>query len=128
MQSEVTLKLDDVRWGVIGCGAVTEKKSAPAFNKVEQSRLVAVMRRDAGKARDYAVGHGVPKWYADADALIDDTEVNAIYVATPPSTHAEYAIKALRAGKPVYVEKPMACHCLWRTIAARYRIFCKLKR
>lgn len=105
----MTLKLEEVRWGVIGCGAVTETKSAPAFNKVDQSRLVAVMRRDAGKARDYALRHGVPKWYADADALIDDTEVNAIYVATPPSTHAEYAIKALRAGKPVYVEKPMAC-------------------
>lgn len=100
--------LDEVRWGVIGCGAVTEKKSAPAFNKIEHSRLVAVMRRDAGKARDYAARHGAPRWHADADALIADTEVNAIYIATPPSTHAEYAIKALRAGKPVYVEKPMA--------------------
>ncbi len=110
MQSDVTLKLDEVRWGVIGCGAVTEKKSAPAFNKVKQSRLVAVMRRDTDKARDYAVRHGVPRWYADADALIEDAEVNVIYIATPPSTHAEYAIKALRAGKPVYVEKPMACN------------------
>lgn len=108
--SDMKLTLDEVRWGVIGCGAVTEKKSAPAFNKVEQSQLVAVMRRDAGKAQDYAVRHGVPKWYADADVLIDDAEVNAIYVATPPSTHAEYAIKALRADKPVYVEKPMACN------------------
>lgn len=94
---------------MIGCGAVTEKKSAPAFNKVKHSRLVAVMRRDGEKAKDYALRHGVPRWYADADALIGDPEVNAVYIATPPSTHAEYAIKALRAGKPVYVEKPMAC-------------------
>lgn len=101
--------LDEVRWGMIGCGAVTERKSAPAFNKIEHSRLVAVMGRDAGKAADYAARHGVPRWYADAEALMADPEVNAIYVATPPSSHAEYAVLALQAGKPVYVEKPMAC-------------------
>ena len=105
----MTLKLEEVRWGVIGCGAVTEQKSAPAFNKTAHSKLVAVMRRDADKARDYAARHGAPRWYRDAEALINDAEVNAVYIATPPSTHAEYAIKALRAGKPVYVEKPMAC-------------------
>ena len=52
--------------------------------------------------------HGAPKWYDDADALINDADVNAIYVATPPASHAEYAIRAAKAGKPVYVEKPMA--------------------
>ncbi len=102
------MKLDEVRWGMIGCGAVAENKSAPAFNKISHSRLVAVMRRDADKASDYASRHDVPAWYTDADALIEDPRVNAIYIATPPSTHAEYAIRALRAGKPVYVEKPMA--------------------
>lgn len=100
--------MEQVNWGIIGCGNVTEKKSGPAFNKVAHSRLVAVMRRDAALAADYARRHGVPKWYADADALINDDEVNAIYVATPPKYHAEYAIKAMRAGKAVYVEKPMA--------------------
>ena len=97
-----------VRWGIIGCGDVTEVKSGPAFQKTENSALVAVMRRNAEKAEDYAKRHNVPKWYADADKLINDPEINAIYVATPPGTHAEYAIKAMRAGKPVYVEKPMA--------------------
>ena len=100
--------MEQVNWGIIGCGNVTEKKSGPAFNKVAHSRLVAVMRRDAALAADYARRHGVPKWYADADALINDDEVNAVYVATPPKYHAEYAIKAMRAGKAVYVEKPMA--------------------
>lgn len=100
--------MDKVNWGIIGCGDVTEIKSGPAFNKVKNSSLVAVMRRDAGKARDYAQRHNVPKWYADANALINDTEVNAVYVATPPSSHEEYTITALNAGKPVYVEKPMA--------------------
>jgi predicted dehydrogenase len=100
--------LDEVRWGIIGCGAVTEIKSGPAFNLVKHSRLQAVMRRDEAKARDYAARHAVPRWYGDARRLIADPEVDAIYVATPPSSHAEYAIMAMRAGKPVYVEKPMA--------------------
>ena len=103
---------DKVKWGIIGCGDVTEVKSGPAFQKVENSELVAVMRRDSEKAADYAKRHGVPKWYDDADKLINDPDVNAIYVATPPSTHAEYAIRAMNAGKPVYVEKPMALNAL----------------
>lgn len=97
-----------INWGIIGCGDVTEVKSGPAFNKVPNSKLVAVMRRNAEKAKDYAQRHGVPKWYSDAEQLINDPEVNAIYVATPPLNHEEYAIKAMKAGKPVYVEKPMA--------------------
>jgi len=97
-----------IRWGIIGCGKVTEVKSGPAFQKAERSALVAVMRRDGAKARDYAQRHGVPRWYDDAQALIDDAEVDAVYVATPPSTHKQYALMAIAAGKPVYVEKPMA--------------------
>lgn len=100
--------MDEIRWGIIGCGDVTEVKSGPAFNRIAHSSLVAVMRRDADKARDYARRHNVQRWYADADRLIFDPEVNAIYVATPPDAHAEYTIRAAQAGKPVYVEKPMA--------------------
>lgn len=99
-----------IRWGIIGCGDVTELKSGPAFNKVNNSELVAVMRRDAAKAEDYARRHAVPKWYAEANKLINDPDVNAIYVATPPSSHEELTIAALQAGKPVYVEKPMTIH------------------
>lgn len=97
-----------INWGIIGCGNVTELKSGPAFNKVDGSRVVAVMRRDASKARDYAQRHGIPAWYNDAGELINDPEVNAVYIATPPSSHAEYAIRALEKGKVAYVEKPMA--------------------
>ena len=100
--------MQEINWGIIGCGDVTERKSGPAFNKVEHSKLVAVMRRNKEKAADYARRHGVPKWYSDANQLINDPEINAIYVATPPDTHCLYAIAALKAGKPVYVEKPMA--------------------
>ncbi|MBM3442485.1 MAG: Gfo/Idh/MocA family oxidoreductase [Bacteroidetes bacterium] len=99
---------DTLRWGIIGCGDVTERKSGPAFYKSPSSALAAVMRRDADKARDYAQRHGVAHWYVDAQQLIDDPEVDAVYVATPPVTHEYYTIAALQAGKPVYVEKPMA--------------------
>lgn len=97
-----------VNWGIIGVGDVTEKKSGPAFRKIDFSDLAAVMRRDEAKVKDYARRHNVATYYTDADSLINDPGVNAVYVATPPSSHKEYAIKALRAGKPVYVEKPMA--------------------
>lgn len=100
--------MEEIRWGIIGCGNVTEIKSGPAFNKVPGSRLVAVMRRDAALAADYAARHGVPKWYADAARLINDPEVNAVYVATPPDSHLEYTLLSIAANKPVYVEKPMA--------------------
>lgn len=97
-----------IHWGIIGCGHVTELKSGPALQQVPGSALVAVMRRDGEKARDYAQRHGVPRWYDDAAALIADPGVDAVYVATPPSSHKHYALMAIAAGKPVYVEKPMA--------------------
>ena len=96
-----------VNWGIIGCGDVCEVKSGPAFNKVANSKLVAVMRRNPGKAKDFAQRHGVPKYYTDAVELVNDKEVNAIYIATPPSSHEAYLEMALKAGKPVYVEKPV---------------------
>lgn len=97
-----------IRWGIIGCGDVTEVKSGPGFQKAEGSALVAVMRRNGDLARDYAQRHGVARWYDNAEALVHDAAVDAIYVATPPSSHLEYALMAAKAGKPVYVEKPMA--------------------
>lgn len=101
-------KKSTINWGIIGVGNVTEVKSGPAFYKVKNSRLVAVMRRNAEKAADYAHRHHVPKWYTNASELINDSNVDAVYIATPPDSHAKYAIEAMRAGKPVYVEKPMA--------------------
>ncbi len=87
---------------------MTEKKSGPAFNEVAGSHIEAVMARNKEKTRAYAERHHIGKWYSDAQELIDDPEVNAIYIATPPSSHATYAIMAMRAGKPCYVEKPLA--------------------
>ncbi len=100
--------MKSIRWGIIGCGDVAEVKSGPALQKAEGSALVAVMRRDRAKAEDFARRHGVPRAYADADALIQDPDVDAVYIATPPSSHCELALKAAAAGKPCLVEKPMA--------------------
>ncbi len=97
-----------IRWGIIGCGDVTEVKSGPALQKADHSRLVAVMRRTGTLAQDYAQRHGVPRWYDDAEALIHDPEVDAVYIATPPDSHKAYTLRCAQAGKPVYVEKPMA--------------------
>lgn len=99
--------MKQITWGIIGCGDVTEVKSGPAFNKVKNSSLIAVMRRNADKARDYAERHHVPKWYSDAEKLLHDPDINAVYIATPPSSHESYTLAALKAGKFVYVEKPM---------------------
>lgn len=97
-----------IRWGIIGCGDVTEVKSGPGFQKSHDSELVAVMRRDARLAEDYAKRHGVPRWYDDARQLVADPEVDAVYVATPPSAHKEGVALCAEAGKPVLVEKPIA--------------------
>lgn len=97
-----------IRWGVIGVGDVVERKSGRAFQTVPGSALVAVMRRDPERAADFARRFDVPRWYVDADELLADEHVDAVYVATPPDSHLEYAVRAAAAGKPVYVEKPMA--------------------
>lgn len=97
-----------IRWGIVGCGDVCEVKSGPGFQKARDSELVAVMRRNGGLAADFARRHGIPKWYDDADVLINDPDVDAVYVATTPGTHCEYAGKVAAVGKPCIMEKPMA--------------------
>ena len=97
-----------IRWGIIGCGDVCEVKSGPALQKAQNSQLVAVMRRDAEKAADFAARHDVPFSTSDAREIIEHPEVDAVYIATPPETHREYALQVCAAKKPCYVEKPMA--------------------
>ena len=100
--------MEHVRWGIIGCGDVTEVKSGPGFQKADGSSLVAVTRRDRAKAKDYARRHGVPRVHDTAEDLIGDPDVDAVYIATPPGSHASLAVLAAAAGKPCLVEKPMA--------------------
>lgn len=102
------MSTDIIRWGILGCGDVTEIKSGPGFSLARGSSITACMRRDGEKAADYARRHNISRWYNDADALINDPEVDAVYIATPPGSHKMYTLKAAAAGKPVYVEKPAA--------------------
>ncbi|GAA3655606.1 Gfo/Idh/MocA family protein [Flavivirga jejuensis] len=96
-----------IRWGIIGCGDVTEVKSGPAYKETEGFEIVAVMRRDFDKAKDYAQRHNISTFYTNADQLINDPAVDAVYIATPPDTHKLYALKVANAGKPCCIEKPM---------------------
>ena len=100
--------IKEVCWGIIGVGDVCETKSGQPLMQINNSSIKAVMRRNSDKAKDFAKRHGVKKWYDNADDLLNDPEINAIYIATPPETHAAYTLKAAAVGKPVYVEKPMA--------------------
>ena len=95
-------------WGILGCGDVTEIKSGPAYQQTENFKIKAVMRRDASKAKDYANRHNIEKYYSNAEELIQDVEIDAIYIATPPDTHLYYALKVAEAEKICCVEKPMA--------------------
>ena len=105
MQKDTT---KTIRWGILGCGAVTELKSGPAYQKTAGFKIEAVMRRDVEKAADYAKRHNIGKYYSDADTLINDPEIDAIYIATPPDTHHFYGLKVALAGKICCIEKPLA--------------------
>lgn len=96
-----------IRWGIIGVGNVTEVKSGPGFYKNAHSELLGVMRRDLEKAKDYALRHNVPHWYNNAAELLANPAIDAIYIATPPAQHKNYALAAMAAGKDVYIEKPV---------------------
>jgi 1,5-anhydro-D-fructose reductase (1,5-anhydro-D-mannitol-forming) len=97
-----------IRWGIIGCGAVTEVKSGPAYQKTAGFELTAVMRRDLKLAESYAQRHNVAKFSDNAAELINDDTIDAIYIATPPDSHKHYALMVADAGKPCCIEKPLA--------------------
>lgn len=106
----LTEKMNDqtYSWGIIGCGNVTEIKSGPAYQKIEGFKIHAVMRRDYKKALSYAYRHNIPVVHRDANSLIEDPNIDAVYIATPPDTHAFYALKVAAVGKVCCIEKPMA--------------------
>lgn len=103
------LDIDKIlRWGIIGCGAVTEVKSGPAYQKTDGFELTAVMRRDQTLGQDYAKRHNIDKYYADAKDLINDDDIDAVYIATPPDTHKLFGLQVAKAGKICCIEKPLA--------------------
>ncbi len=101
------MSLEKIRWGVIGAGNVFEFKSGPALYKTPHSELVAVMRTSEQKAQDVATRHGAKRWYTDAASLVNDPDVNAVYIASPHYLHPEHVALAARAKKIVFSEKPL---------------------
>jgi predicted dehydrogenase len=93
---------------MIGCGSVTEVKSGPGFYKAERSSLVAVTSARPAMARAFAERHHVARAYDTTEALLAAPDIDAVYIATPPASHKQLTLQAARAGKHVYVEKPMA--------------------
>jgi len=97
-----------VRWGLIGCGDIAKKRVAPALRDSARSELVAVSRAKADLAEAFARQFGAGKWYADWHDMLRDSEIDAIYIATPVHLHAAQTVAAAEAGKHVLCEKPMA--------------------
>lgn len=97
-----------INWGMIGCGAVTEVKSGPAYNVLGKSSLVGVTSRTLASAKDYASRHNVPNVFENPSAMINSSSIDAIYIATPPSSHLELAMSVAKAKKPCCIEKPIS--------------------
>jgi len=102
------MRVKTINWGIIGVGDVCEIKSGPAYQKTPGFFLKGVMRRDLDKAKDFATRHNVELFFNNAEELINRPDIDAIYIATPPDAHLEYALKVAKAGKICCVEKPMA--------------------
>jgi predicted dehydrogenase len=99
-----------VRYGIIGFGLHAVKRMMPGFALAANSRVTALSRRDLGKARDSAAQFGIPHAFTSAEELCHSPEVDAVFVATPNACHLQDVLTAIRCGKAVLCEKPMAMH------------------
>lgn len=98
--------MSKLRFGIIGCGSIGPTHAA-ALRQIENVELVAVADIIDARARDVARKFSVPRVYQSAEDLIADPQIQAVSLCTPSGLHADAAVKALRAGKHVVVEKPM---------------------
>lgn len=100
--------MNEVKWGLIGCGDIARKRVATGLSSANHSALVAVSRARSDLAAEFAREFGVGKHYSDWRQMVEDSEVNAVYIATPVYLHIEQALAAAKAGKHILCEKPMA--------------------
>ena len=96
-----------IRWGFLGCGKVVRTKSGDAFRNVPNSTIEVIRRRNLDAAKESAEYFGAPYWCDCIEELLA-SEIDAVYIATPPGLHYEQAMACLNAGKAVYLEKPFA--------------------
>ncbi len=97
-----------VRWGIISTGRHPDLKVVPAVKLAEDTEIVAAYSREIQRARDFAERHEIPDAHDSLDGLLGNPDIDAVFVSSPNSLHAEHTVKAAEAGKHVLVEKPMA--------------------
>ncbi|MCS6800519.1 MAG: Gfo/Idh/MocA family oxidoreductase [Chloroflexota bacterium] len=97
-----------VGWGIIGIGRHADARMAPAIVNSRNARLVGVYSRDQRRAEAFAAKHGAPRAYSDLAAFLADPTIEAVYIGSPNDVHCEQTIAALRAGKHVLCDKPLA--------------------
>ncbi len=97
-----------VRWGILGTANIARWATIPGMKLAKNAELVAIAGRSAEKAQRYAETFGIPKAYGSYDELLSDPEVEAVYIPLPNDIHIKWVTAALRAGKHVLCEKPLA--------------------
>ena len=97
-----------IRWGLVGCGDIAEKRVAPALQAAAGSKLLACSRKQPARLWEFQQRHGIPKGCPDPTEIFSDPEIDAIYLATPVFLHCLHTIEAAEHGKHVLCEKPMA--------------------
>ncbi len=110
--------MDELRVGLIGSGFIAKQKHLPAWKNVERTaRVVALCDPNVTQAKELAQAHGIPKVYSDFRKMLEAERLDAVDICSPPRTHADLAVGALKAGAHVLIEKPMAidteeCDCI----------------
>jgi D-xylose 1-dehydrogenase (NADP+, D-xylono-1,5-lactone-forming) len=98
-----------VKWGIISTADIN-RKVIPGMRASDKAELVAVASRDEGRAEEYAREWEIERAYGSYDALLEDADVEAVYISLPNTLHCEWSIRAVEAGKHVLCEKPMSMH------------------
>lgn len=97
-----------IRWGIIGCGDVVETKNGAPMYLADHSELAGIWNRTKEKAIAWCERHGHGRAFDSLDELLNNPDIDIIYVATTPNVHKEYACAVAAAGKHCYLEKPIA--------------------
>jgi predicted dehydrogenase len=108
-----------IRFGILGAARIAPDALIKAAQNVPDAEVVAVAARDPKRAREFAAANGVPRVLATYDDLVNDPELDVIYNPLPNSLHCEWTIAALRAGKHVLCEKPLASNALEAELMAK---------
>ncbi|MCJ7487995.1 MAG: Gfo/Idh/MocA family oxidoreductase [Candidatus Aminicenantes bacterium] len=101
-----------VNWGILGCAGIAEKAFIPAVRRSRNGVLAGIAARDESRARDWADRFGFLRSHRTYQELVEDPAIDAVYIPLPNDLHAEWSIRAMRAGKHVLCEKPMAMNAL----------------